>query len=317
MSNIKKFIIFSPSYNEKSGGVIVLHKLCHLINELGYKAYLYPYFETYDLNKNNALKTALRLIKDCWVNSRFNYKLNTAFTSPIFKEKLNQVDLSEFIVVYPEIVLGNPLNAPNVVRWLLHQPGYHSNKIFYGKNELLFKFNSAIDDFYYQDSKVSTLELKVIHYPLEHYDTVAENNSLIRKGSAYCIRKGKGKEIQHDLDDSIKIDLLSHKEVAAVFRRVEYFYSYDVYTAYSIFAVLSGCKSIVIPDKGVTIDDWYPNKEDRYGISYGINDLSNADKTVKLVKNRILDEEANSKSNVSKFVIEAFDFFSFIENKRL
>jgi hypothetical protein len=317
LSNIKKFIIFSPSYNEKSGGIIVLHKLCHLINELGYEAYIYPYFETYDLNKNNVLKTALRFIKDCWVNSWFNYKLNMAFTSPILKEKLNNIDLNEFIVVYPEIVLGNPLNAPNIVRWLLHQPGYHSNKIFYGKNELLFKFNSAIEDFSYQDSKVSSLELKVIHYPLEHYDMAAADNSPSRKGSAYCIRKGKGKEIQHNLNGSINIDLLSHKEVAEVFRRVEYFYSYDVYTAYSIFAVLSGCKSIVIPDKGVTIDDWYPNVEDRYGIAYGIDGLSNADKTVKLVRSRILDEEANSKLNVSNFAIEAFDFFSFVDNKSL
>jgi hypothetical protein len=40
----KKFIIFSGSYSEDSGGTVVLHQLCHLLNTNGYEAYLYPAF---------------------------------------------------------------------------------------------------------------------------------------------------------------------------------------------------------------------------------------------------------------------------------
>jgi len=35
-----RIIIASPSYNPSIGGVIVLHKLCHILNNLGYDSYL-------------------------------------------------------------------------------------------------------------------------------------------------------------------------------------------------------------------------------------------------------------------------------------
>ena len=37
-----KIIIAAPSYNDKSGGSIALHKLCHVLNNLEYDAYVCP-----------------------------------------------------------------------------------------------------------------------------------------------------------------------------------------------------------------------------------------------------------------------------------
>jgi len=308
----KKYIIFAPSYLETSGGIVVLHKLCSILNDLGYESYLYPNFETYELNKTNPIRTVLRYIKSRLLSTFSTYTTNPTFNTPVYKPNHNNFD-DDFIVIYAEIVFGNPLNAKNVVRWFLHQPGYHSGKIYYGKNELYFKFNSAIDDFIFPGSVTSKQELKVIHYPLEHYNT----NKLpsTREGTAYCLRKGKDKKIQHDLSNSVLIDGKtnsegkSHKEVSEIFKGVDTFISYDVYTAYSIFAVLCGCNSIVIPDDGVSKEEWYPNETDRYGLAYGFDEIASAKLTAPLVLEHIMEEERKSIDNVKKFVEETEIYF--------
>lgn len=304
---MQKFIIFSPSYNEKSGGIVVLHKLCHLLNQLGYDAKLYPHNEQFVIDKHNFFKK-LKVFFKFELKLLFKgYKTNSSLNTPVITNKKLAVIEDDTVVVYSELVLGNPLNAKNVVRWLLHQPGFHTGQVMYNPGELLFKFNSAINDFHYPGSKTSEIELKVIHYPLEHYNL--ENTNSSRQGSAYCIRKGKNKKIIHDLKNSILVDHLSHAEVAKVFKKSKQFISYDTYTAYSIFAVLCGCESIVVPNDGESEEQWYPNETDRYGIAYGFENIEKANTTVHLVKQHIIKEEQKSSNNVERSVIEINKYF--------
>lgn len=304
---MQKFIIFSPPYNEKSGGIVVLHKLCHLLNELGHDARLYPHNEQFIIDKNNFFKTLIVFLK-FEIKALFKgYKTNSSLNTPIMNPQKKPKISDDTIVIYSELVLGNPLKAKNVVRWLLHQPGFHTGKVMYNPGELLFKFNSAIDDFNYPGSKTSTQELKVIHYPLEHYNL--EELPAKKKGVAYCIRKGKHKKLVHDLSSSTLIDNLSHKEVAKVFKKSKQFISYDTYTAYSIFAVLCGCESIVIPDKNTSETEWYPKETDRYGIAYGFKNIEKANSTAHLVKQHITNEEQKSLTNVEHAVVEINDYF--------
>jgi hypothetical protein len=125
-----------------------------------------------------------------------------------------------------------------------------------------------------------------------------------RKGTAYCLRKGKDKELVHDLMDSVLIDGKSHAEIAKIFKSVDRFISYDTLTAYSRFAALCGCTSIVVPDSGVSIDDWYPNDKDRCGISYGFNHESilEANATRHLVSSQIQDEELQCSNDITRFL---------------
>ena len=94
-----------------------------------------------------------------------------------------------------------------------------------------------------------------------------------RNGSAYLIRKGKGRQIAHDLTDSVCVDDLSHEERAHVFNRVRFFYSYDLYTMYSRYAAICGCTPVIIPDLQVSPDQWAPREEDRYGLAYGVENI--------------------------------------------
>lgn len=312
----KKYLIFAPSYNENNGGVIVQHKLCSILNELGYESYLHPPFARYyEIDKNSfhlTLKSLLGFLKRVFVKlhknhkTYKNYKTNPAFNTPVFDQK-NTVFDNDWIVIYPEITFGNPLQAKNVVRWILYHPGAHNNRIFYGQNDFFIKYNTAFSNISFSGYTTSENELKVVYYPLEHYNM--DNCSHNRSGTAYCLRKGKNKPIQHDLKDSILIDGKSHAEIAAIFKRVKTFISYDAYTAYSWFAVLCGCDSVIIPDKGVTKEQWQPNPTDRFGLSYGFNELDQARSTAHLVKQHVIEEEEKSITSVRNFVLEAERFF--------
>lgn len=302
----KKFLIFSEPYDELSGGFVVLHKLCSILNQLGFESYMYPYFDHTEINKCNYFRRHYILTKLRVKNYFRGYKTNPAFTTPVYSGPKNDC-WKDWIVIYPEVVFGNPLNAKNVIRWLLHNPGFHSGEVHYGSDELYFKFNTAINDFSFPGSETSTKLLKVIHYPMESYNIRdAESN---RAGTAYCIRKGSYKKIAHDLENSILIDGKSHDEVAKIFKRVKTFISYDSYTAYSIFAVLCGCESIVVPDEGVDEKQWYENPKDRYGLSYGFSNIARAKKTSHLVKEHVINEEKKSVENVKQALEEINEFF--------
>jgi len=302
---MRKFIVFAPPYNEMQGGVVCLHKLTDLLNRIGFEAYIFPSYENIIFNKSDFFLPSLRLARE-FVRHFRNFKTNINFISPIYDGPSESIQSDEWIVVYYEQVSGNPLKARNVVRWLLHQPGYHTGIINYGFNELHIKFNEAIRDFNYPNSKLADFLLPIIHYPLNYYNLnqIPER----RSGSAYCIRKGKGKLIRHDLKDSVLIDNLSHKKAAEVFKRVKTFISYDSYTAYSRFAALCGCDSIVIPDENVSQEQWYPNPEDRYGVAYGFENINAARETRILLQEKIL-KEVEQSSKIAKVFAESSDSY--------
>ena len=310
----RRYIIFAPPYLENDGGAIVLHKLCSILSDLDFDSYLYPYFPTFEIHKKNLIRPILSLIKYTIKNLFLPFKMNTKFNTKIFKGNFNNITEHD-IVIYAESVFGNPLNAKNVVRWLLHKPGFHTNKIYYGQGELLYKFGTGNDNYRYFGSKLSDGYLKIIHCPLEYYNM--DNVSNLRSGTAYCIRKGKYKKIQHDLTNSTLIDGkknnfgLSHKEVSKIFKNVKTFISYDTYTAYSQFAALCGCISVVVPDNNVSKNEWKHREVDRYGLAYGFSDeeITHSIETANLLKEQILFEEKQNIENVKKFVAEVEIFF--------
>lgn len=97
----RPYLIYTPSYTDKSSGVRTLHLLCHALNEFGCNAKLLACQEPYYTNPN----------------------LNT----PVMLEN----SYEDPIVIYPDIVRGNPMNAKRVVRYLLAPAGeYGGDKIF-------------------------------------------------------------------------------------------------------------------------------------------------------------------------------------------
>lgn len=301
---MKKFILFAPGYDENIGGVIVLHKLCDLLNKLGYESYLYPCFRNLEISRKNLYLPMARLAKE-FILGLFPYATNKGFNTPLY----NGFVSDEFVVVYPENVFGNPLNAKNVVRWLLHRPGYNTGSVYYGQGELYFDFNDFAKDFKYAGSVKSKLPLTITHFPLEIYNLEGALPRGQRVGVAYCIRKGRDKLIQYPKGEGVVIDGKSHGEVSKIFKKVKTFISYDAYTAYSAFAAICGADSVVIPEPGVDKYEWHPEDEARYGVAYGLDDISDARATAELLRDRFLNKEADNLYLASCFAKEASSFF--------
>ena len=304
---MKRYLIFAPAYKEIRGGAIVLHKLCHLLNALGAKAEIFPLFENHEINRLNVWQTLPQFVRRSLRWSVKPFATNPHLDTPVTRSLAQYRDKDDWIAVYPEVTFGNPLEAKNVVRWLLHNPGFHKGTFYFGSGELHYKFNSAIQDFHYPGSILSSNHLEVIHYPLEFYNL--EGVADTRKGTAYCLRKGRHKKLQHNADEAILIDGKSHREVSAIFKRVERFISYDTYTAYSRFASLCGCDSIVIPDEGISLEQWYAHPKDRYGVSYGFDGVEDARTTRSAMREQILAQEEKSLDHVRAFIDETQSAF--------
>lgn len=205
----------------------------------------------------------------------FELKTNPHLNTPTLSlpEAKILANSEDTVVIYAEIMAGNPLEAKNVVRWLLHNPGFHSGHIYYEPGELYFRFNSAIKPFTFPGSITSEQFLEITHYPLDLYNLSNSLPESQREGTAYCRRKGAHKPIQHNLNNSICIDKLPHEEVAKVFKRVTHFYCYDTLTAYYHLAAICGCKVVLIPDEGVAKENWLTSTA-RLGIAYGIAEIN-------------------------------------------
>jgi len=309
---MKKFVIVAPSYDDKIGGVIAQHKLCDMLNKLGYESFLHPYESCYINSPANFFMSSLRSFASQFLSVCrkyiFKYHTKSTYTTPILK-KFDPHKNGDFIVVYPEIVNGNPLGATNVVRWFLHQPGFHTGIVCYGTGELYFRFNAGVKKFFIDGSRTSDNYLKVVNYPLEYYNSSGCADK--REGIAYCIRKGKKKDVGLDLENAILIDGKDHKEVSGILKKVKTFISFDEYTAYSVFAILCGCESIVIPsDNSKSESEWYPDEKDRYGIAYGFDKLEWAKSTAAYQVSRVENEMRRSEMSAKGFADEAIKFFT-------
>ncbi|PKO33488.1 MAG: hypothetical protein CVU34_13150 [Betaproteobacteria bacterium HGW-Betaproteobacteria-7] len=111
------YYIACPDYAQKSSGPRVLHYLCHTLNELGYEAYI------------TAGKTSP------WLRT-------PKLTQEIQDQHLltNRVP----VVVYPEVVRGNPLNGTVIARWILNRAGHLGGEHSFGSDELLFYWDEWV-----------------------------------------------------------------------------------------------------------------------------------------------------------------------------
>ncbi|TYK65594.1 hypothetical protein [Colwellia echini] len=271
--------MYTPGFVETNGGSIAMHRLCDLINYNGFEAFI-------------------------WLGTlESEVKVHDDFNTPA----INTDKLDDFIVVYTEIVSGNPLNAKHVIRWFLNKPGFFTNKINYGNNELYFYQQIVFNDTDYNSNLENKLYVSYFNKKLWQ-----QTNFNKRSGSGYLLRKGRGREISHNLENSIKIDGMNHSEMEIIFNKVKYFYSYDLQTAYTMFAAMCGCIPIVIPQKNVSACEWQPREELRYGIAYGDTkeEIAYSNNTREKIIPYLDKLNEETKSDVKSFIKKSQSFFS-------
>ncbi len=127
--NKSPYYIYAPPYRSISAGIKSLYLLCHHLNSKGESAYIY-------LDRSNK----------CYVNEldSFFYNLNIRFldNNAIRFHKNNGYSP---IVVYSDTVDGNPINASNIVRYMMNYDGV-LKEINKTKNEVNFGYSKNISD---------------------------------------------------------------------------------------------------------------------------------------------------------------------------
>lgn len=280
-----KYIVYAPTFDVDSGGTIFLHELVNVLNNLGEDAYLWPMAPVYKPSRMNRLSA--------WLRPQ-NFACDPALNTPIAQE----TDLrDDTIVVYPELVLGNPLGAKNVARWLLYKPG-KMHPYEFGKDEMFFRaFEKA--DLPELTGGAPELFLWKVN------NTYRNENRADRKGVCYIVRKGSYKDriSVTEEPDAIQIDKLSHAEVNDIFNRCDVFYSYDEATMYSQYAAICGCLSIVVPGDHASRAEWAA-EHDLYnaGIAYGLDDTEHALATRDQVADVVAKKEQAGIDTVKNFV---------------
>lgn len=269
------FCVWCPPYLEWSGGSIALHRLVHVLADKGYETY------AVGCHKSDTLKGGL-----------------------ITEDKIQsfiQSNNDRVIMIYPEVVAGNPYGAKNVVRWLLNDPSVTIGKSPSFEGEALFTFC----DFYkgiYADriiSELSTFDLRL--------DSYVDKGNHIKGKVCYTIRKGYNKPHDKHPFDAILIrdyqEQQTGEDLIKIFDECETFISYDPNTFLSVHAALRGCNSIVIPNEGVSKEQWRDNAIYlKYGVAYGWDDLDYAIQTRPLMRDYLREYEVRSDKQVDSFI---------------
>lgn len=286
------YVICAPSYSETNGGSLFLHALADGLNALGETAVISPMPPL----RPPPLKTRIKRA----FHRPDPFRLSGAPGTRLARRS----DLrGEPVVVYPEVVLGNPLKARNVVRWLLYRPGLR-NPYRFGRDEMFFAASEACD--------LPELTGGAPRLFLWQRNPVYKNRHLPhRKGACFLVRKGDAKPRIPQTDGAIAIDGMSHEEVASVFNCCETFYSYDEATMFSLYAAICGCLSIVIPGRFSTHDEYVAQRPiARYGISYGMGHLDHAKATRDRVPENLASLEAEGETTLHDFVRRTHDAFA-------
>jgi hypothetical protein len=250
--NYTRILVVAPPYSSDCGGIMVLHKLVSNLINLGYDAYLYPMLGTdwFTVSKDN------------------KYAVTT------------EVDQENDIVIYPEIIEGNPLNVKKVVRYVLNFARPELKQ--FGENDFWIYYSER-----FYDGKKDKNILHIVDPKLDFYIDLGRE----RRHDAFTYRKKEGDpnltlihpkhsvEIGHNVYDN---------ELREIFSYIKRFYVYDTETFLSVIASLCGCEVVIVPYNGLTKQDIIDKQPVfKYGIAYGLDDLEYANKTRNLLRDEL------------------------------
>jgi hypothetical protein len=215
------YYIFNFDYRQSSAGIRVLHYLCHALNEVGEEAYILadvtsPYLRTPKL------------------------------TEEVMMRHLQSGRLP--IAVYPEIISGNPMEAPVVARWLLNKPGHIGGDSVYDQNEIIFAYQKI----YAPEGVFShLLYIPVIDGRIFHNRD--NPNDFKRQGACFYAHKylmSGGELTSHAVGATSLCQNTprSHEEIAEILKRSEVLYSYEP-SAIITEALYCGCPVVIIPSE--------------------------------------------------------------------
>jgi len=272
------FVIYAPGdYTPNGGGCVALHRLCHNICLVGEKGFIMTSKKNPDYKGTQVTQDeAVELCKD-----------------------------GQGIAIYPEVTCGNPFSASKVMRWILYNVRTYGEYGIFGENDLIYTYAPF---FKLREDRPIDGQLRANELNL---DIFKKTNHGDRYGACYLVKKENSKEGIHP-DGSIQLDDYPSKGgneyLAKIFNECEIFYSYDSATWLSVMCTLCGCLSIVVPNEGVSPEEWHEGfPYFKYGIAYGLNDIEYALLTRHKVINELRNIEKMTFVEVRKFIKRAYE----------
>lgn len=271
--------------------------LVHHLTDAGEDAAIWPWYR----NPKPGLLTSIR----GWVRKpSLLFGSGRRFLNPDLSTRLADFDdmRSDTIVVYPEIRLGNPMLAKNIVRWLLYKPGVQHPYAF-TDNEMFFTAGAMSD--------IPELTGGAPELVMWQRNPIYRNEMRPdRQGACFLVRKGQAKSRIPETQDAICIDGKSHEEIAKIFNRSTVFYSYDEASFYSQYAAICGCDSVVVPGLYGSREEWtQAHPIARFGVAYGLDDIAHARESRHLVEGLLAAKEEEGRQSVRAFIEATQDRF--------
>lgn len=212
------YYIYALDYAQQSAGIRALHYFCHALNESGLEAYV------------SCKVTAPHLRTPVLTNSVI---------------KRHQSAGREPIVVYPEVIPGNPLSGNTVVRWLLNRPGHLAGDKYFSDSDLLYFYdpNFLPAGMQGESLHIPTCDLSIFNNEDNPHDEARDlvcfyANKFLVKGGKLTRHAVNATSLCHD-------QKLTHVEIASILRRAKVLYVYEP-TALITEALLCGCPVVLI-----------------------------------------------------------------------
>jgi len=215
------YYIFSLEYRQNSAGLRAYYYLCHILNEMGYEAYVVS-------DKPIPGIRAPILTHEIW--------------------KFHKKEGRRPIAVYGETTQGNPLMGDTVVRWILNTIGHIGASVRFNDNDLVFYWDRI---FACSAESVNLLHLPVIDRSIFHRKGVAdsERQLLCYYAHKYFYFSNGQVDVSRKIKDnciSLCQDVqMTHVELAETLRRTKVLYCYEL-SAIASEAVFCGCPVVII-----------------------------------------------------------------------
>jgi hypothetical protein len=228
---MKKIFIISPPYSEKSAGIVALHELCDSLNRNGYDTFL------------------ILLIID-GANSKMILDDNEDYFNKNLKRKrFNTINIKSIeelkneIVIYPEIITGNPLGIKHVARYFLNSEGIISGK---KTNQIDTDFIISWDEKFHP--KANFILNKYIYSSLIDHGERSNNERTLELTFI-----GKGSKFQKcfKINNTLLLTTSypsSKEDYAYLLKNTKYIYMWDNVTSVAIDAILSGATVVLVCD---------------------------------------------------------------------
>lgn len=222
----KTFLIWAPPYTHTSSGIRALYRLCHHLNVCGYPSAVFA---------------------------------EPGWPLPDWNCFLHDGPVGDSILVYPEIVSGNPCGAGRVVRWALNTPGLLGGDSTYPDDEMVFLYDpQKLPDVQRAVSEPIGAE-RVLWMGLVDPAHIYPDPSVPKTLDCSFIYKGERLSERIPLPEGLEIQRLesltpSMAALGDTLRRTRTLYSYDHYSNVLREAVICGCEVRVVDQHGTWHD---------------------------------------------------------------